>query len=224
MPLELLGPLGCGIQTGAGSVLNALKVEAGETIAVFGAGAVGLSAIMAAKVAAAATIIAVDLVPERLALAQELGATHVIDASGADVLGAIRAIAGPGVHYTLDTTGNVRVIRTAVDALRPRGTCGIVGATSAGVELPLDTIGFMSTSKTLRGIVEGDSIPDIFIPRLIDLYRQGRFPFDRLIRFYGFDEFGQAFADSAGGGTIKPVVRMPAAPSPAQAGVTAAGE
>jgi aryl-alcohol dehydrogenase len=207
-PLELLGPLGCGIQTGAGSVLNALKVEAGETIAVFGAGAVGLSAIMAARVAAAGTIIAVDLVPERLALARELGATHVIDAHNGGVLEAIRAIVPNGLHYTLDTTGNVAVIRTAVDALAPRGTCGIVGATAAGVELKLDTIGFMSTAKTLRGIVEGDSVPDIFIPRLIALYTAGRFPFDRLIRFYKLEELGRAFADSATGVTIKPVVRM----------------
>ena len=210
VPLELLGPLGCGIQTGAGSVLNALKVEAGESIAVFGAGAVGLSAIMAARVAAATTIIAVDIVPARLALARELGATHAIDGRDGDVVAAIRAITGAGVQYALDTTGNVDVIRTAVDALRPRGTCGILGATRSGVELRLDTIGFMSTAKTLRGIVEGDSVPDLFIPRLIELYRQGRFPFDRLVRFYAFDAFDQAFDDSADGVTVKPIVRIDA--------------
>jgi aryl-alcohol dehydrogenase len=207
-PLEVLGPLGCGIQTGAGSVLNALKVEAGQTIAVFGAGAVGLSAIMAARVAAAAVIIAIDVVPGRLALARELGATHVVDAQSGEVLAAIRAIVPHGLHYTLDTTGNVAVIRTAVDALAPRGTCGIVGATAAGVELKLDTIGFMSTAKTLRGIVEGDSVPDIFIPRLIALHAAGRFPFDRLVRFYKLEELDRAFADSATGKTIKPIVRL----------------
>jgi aryl-alcohol dehydrogenase len=208
VPLELLGPLGCGIQTGAGSILNGLDIEAGSSLAVFGAGAVGLSAIMAGKVAAATTIIAVDLVPERLELAKELGATHGIDAGKADVLEELRAITGGGVEYALDTTGNVGVIRTAVEGLRPRGVCGILGATAPGVELCLDTLDLMSTAKTLRGIVEGDSVPDIFIPRLIALYQQGRFPFDRLVKYYDFEELGQAFEDSAEGKTVKPVVRI----------------
>ena len=207
-PLELLGPLGCGIQTGAGSVLNALKVEPGASIAIFGTGAVGMAAVMAAKVAAAGIIVAVDLVPSRLALARELGATHAIDGRDGDLLEQIRAITGGGLHYALDTTGNTRVIRTAVDALGPRGVCGIVGATRPDDELKLDTINLMSASKTLRGIVEGDSVPDLFIPKLVALHAQGRFPFDRLVRFYAFDQIDQAFADSASGETIKPIVRV----------------
>lgn len=207
-PLELLGPLGCGLQTGAGSILNALKVQPGETIAIFGAGAVGLAAVMAAHLVGAGTVIAIDPVAERRALALELGATHAIDPSPGDVLGRIRQILAAGVHYALDTTGRVDVIRTAVDALRARGTCGILGATPAGVELKLDTVAFMSSSKVLRGIVEGESVPDIFIPRLVDLFLAGRFPIDRLIRLYPFSELDRAFADSAAGRTIKPIVRM----------------
>jgi aryl-alcohol dehydrogenase len=208
-PLEMLGPLACGIQTGAGSVLNALRVGAGDSFVVFGSGAVGMSAIMAARLAGAATIIAVDIVPSRLALALELGATHVINSRQEDPFAGIAAITGMGVQYALDTTGRVEVIRGAVGALRPGGTCGVLGAAPPNAELSLDYNRFMATSKVLRGIVEGDSVPQIFIPRLIALYLQGRFPFDRLVKFYAFDQINQALLDSEQGLTIKPIVRMP---------------
>lgn len=207
-PLELLGPLGCGIQTGAGAVLNALRPEAGSAIAIFGAGAVGLSAVMAARVAGCGTIIAVDVVPERLALARELGATHVIDSRGTEPVAAIRALCGPGAETTLDTTGLPAVIRAAVEALRPRGTCGILGASKPGTELVLDANDLMQGCKQIRGIIEGDAVPAVFIPRLIELYLQGRFPFDRLVRFYDFDQINAAARDSAEGGTIKPILRL----------------
>ena len=209
-PLELLGPLGCGVQTGAGSVLNALGVGPGDDFVVFGSGAVGLSAVMGARVGGATTIIAVDVMPERLKLAEELGATHTIDGRADDLVAQIAAITGGGVRYSLDTTGNVTVIRNAIDALRAGGVCGILGASAPGAELALPVGPFMSTSKTLKGIIEGDSVPDIFIPRMIELYRQGRFPFDKLVRFYALGEINQALADSANGVTVKPVIRMPA--------------
>lgn len=208
-PLELLGPLGCGIQTGAGSVLNGLKVGAGQSFCVFGSGAVGLSAVMAARLAGAAVIVAVDVVPSRLVLALELGATHVVNAREVDTLSALREVAPNGLDKVLDTTGNVDVIRTGVDALRPGGECGILGASPPGAELKLDVNAFMATSKCVRGIVEGASVPDIFIPQLIELYLQGRFPFDRLTKFYSLDEINAAVADSANGTTIKPIIRMP---------------
>ena len=208
VPLELLGPLACGVQTGAGSVLNALKVGVGDDFVVFGGGAVGLSAVMAARVAGAATIIAVDLLPQRLALAKELGATHMIDGSAADVVAQIVAITGGGVRYALDTTGNVKVIRDAIDALCAGGTCGVLGASPRGTELSIPIVPFMSLSKRLMGIVEGDAVPDVFIPQLIALWRQGRFPFDRLVRFYDFAQIDQALKDSEQGVTVKPVLRM----------------
>jgi aryl-alcohol dehydrogenase len=209
-PLELLGPLACGVQTGAGSVINALRVGAGESFAVFGSGAVGLSAVMAARVVGATTIVAVDINPRRLTLAQELGATHVIDGGNADVVSEIVALTGVGVDYALDTTGNVSVIRGAIDALRMGGVCGILGASAPDAELRLPVAPFMSMSKSLRGIVEGDSVPDVFIPRLIALYQQGRFPFDKLVKFYAFDEINKALDDSEKGVTVKPIIRMPA--------------
>lgn len=211
VPLELLGPLACGVQTGAGSVINALKVGPGESFVVFGAGAVGLSAVMAARVCGASVIIAVDLFTARLQMAEQLGATHVIDGREPDIVARIREITGQGAHYALDTTGNVRVIQNALDALRMGGACGVLGASEPGARLNLPIGDFMASSKTLRGIVEGDGVPDVFIPKLIELYRQGRFPFDRLIRFYDLAEINDALHDSEAGVTIKPVIRMPAA-------------
>ena len=208
VPLELLGPLACGIQTGAGAVLNALAVPAGASFAVFGTGSVGLSAIMAAKVVGATTIIGVDIDARRLAVAEELGATHTIDSSSADATAEIMALTGRGSDFALDTTGLASVIRNAVDALAPRGTCGIVGASALGTEITFDEVHFMSGGRRLMGIVEGEAHPDTFIPQLIDLYRSGAFPFDRLVTYYELDRIEDAFRDCEAGTTIKPIVRM----------------
>jgi aryl-alcohol dehydrogenase len=207
-PLELLGPLACGIQTGAGAVMNALKVSAGKSFAVFGSGSVGLSAIMAANVVGATTIIAVDMNDERLAVARELGATHVINPGKVDATTEILAITGYGLHFALDTTGISSVIRGAVMALAPMGTCGILGASAMGSEIHLDEVHFMSGGRRLMGIVEGESNPDTFIPVLVELYAQGRFPFDRLVTFYDFADINQAINDSESGRTVKAIVRM----------------
>jgi len=208
IPLELLGPLACGVQTGAGSVMNALKIGPGDTFAVFGVGSVGLSAVMAARAVGATTIIAVDLVNGRLSVAKELGATDTINAGEADAVAEIQKITGAGVAFSLDTTADTKVVRDAVDALAPRGTCGVLGAFAMGQEITVDAVSFMSTGKKLQGIVEGESNPDVFIPRLIALHRAGLFPFDRLIKFYPFAEINQAISDSESGVTIKPVIRF----------------
>lgn len=207
-PLELLGPLGCGVQTGAGTVWRALGVGAGSTFAVTGAGAVGLSAVMAAHVAGATTIVAVDVVPERLELARELGATHVVDGKEQDAVEEIRRITGGGVDHALDTTGLPALIQQCVEALRQRGTAAILGASrpDAVVELPANA--FMQSCKTLMGVVEGDSVPDVVVPQILDLHMQGRFPFDRLVRFYDLDQVEQAAADAASGAVIKPILRI----------------
>lgn len=208
-PLELLGPLACGVQTGAGAVVNALKTGPGESIAVFGTGSVGLSAIMAARAIGATTIVAVDTNPARLTMALELGATHAFNPAGGSVPDRIMAVTGSGLAHALDTTGQARVIRDAVACLAPRGKCGIVGASPMGSEITLDQVHFMSGGRQLIGIVEGDSNPDVFIPALIELHRQGRFPFDRMIRVYPFSAIDEAIHDMEAGRTIKPVLSMP---------------
>lgn len=208
VPLELLGPLACGVQTGAGAVINALKVGADKSFAVFGSGSVGLSAIMAAKAMGATTIIAVDMNDERLAFAQEVGATHTLNPNNGDVTEAIMAITGYGLDFALDTTGLGPVIKGAVLSLAPRGTCGVLGASAPGSEIVLDEVHFMSGGRRLIGIVEGEADPDTFIPTLIRLYQQGRFPFDRMVTFYPMERINDAIADSESGITIKPIVRM----------------
>ncbi len=208
-PLRLLGPLACGVQTGAGAVINALRVGVGNSLAVFGAGSVGLSAVMAAKVVGAAAIVAVDLNAERLELARELGATHTIDGATPDLVARVVEATGGGAAFSFDTTGLPAVIRKAVDSLAPRGECGIVGAAPLGVEVTLDLMGVMTAGRKFRGIVEGDATPQVFIPVLLDLYLQGRFPFDRLVTFYPFDSINDAVRDSETGKVVKPVLCMP---------------
>ncbi|MBR0899177.1 NAD(P)-dependent alcohol dehydrogenase [Bradyrhizobium tropiciagri] len=208
VPLELLGPLACGVQTGAGAVMNALKVSAGRSFAVFGSGSVGLSALMAAHVVGATTIIAIDTNPARLEIAKSLGATHVIDPRQTNAVEEIMRITGAGLNFALDTTGLPAVIRSAVESLGPRGACGILGASGPDTEIILNETHFMSAGRRLIGIVEGDSNPDVFIPILIDLYRTGRFPFDKLVKFYALDEINAAIHDSETGAAIKPIVRM----------------
>ncbi|NGO08925.1 NAD(P)-dependent alcohol dehydrogenase [Streptomyces sp. HC44] len=206
VPLELLGPLGCGIQTGAGGVLNSLKPPAGSSIAVFGAGSVGLSAVMAAVVAGCTTIVAVDLNTQRLELAKELGATHVINDAEGDTVERLRDLTGGlGVDYTVEATAVPAVLRQAVDALNQGGTCGLIGAAALGTEVSLDMSSLLF-GRVVRGIVEGDSVPQLFIPKLVDLYRQGRFPFDKLIKSYAFEDINEAVEDAEKGTTLKAVL------------------
>jgi aryl-alcohol dehydrogenase len=205
LPIELLGPLACGVQTGAGAVLNVLDLRAGEDIVVFGAGAVGLSAIMAARVAGAARIIAVDLHESRLALAQELGATHVLRGDGADVGVQVRSLSGGGTRCALDTTGVPAVAATALGCIRTRGVLGLAGTPMGDVVLPAMNL-FLG--RRVVGIVEGDAVPQVMIPKLANWWRQGRFPFDRLVRKYSLDEINQAERDSLDGVVVKPL-RVP---------------
>src|ERR1700724_3833008 len=210
-PLERLGPLGCGIQTGAGAVMNALKVAPGTTFASFGAGAVGCSSIMAARAVGATTIVAIDIVPSRLEMAEELGATHVINTKKTNPVEAIRDITGGGVDYSLEASGDPSALHQAIEALGSLGTCGIVGAEPLGTEMSFDVNKLMISGKGIRGILEGESVPDIFIPQLIELNAQGRFPFEKLTKFYSLDQINQAAKDSEKGGTIKPIIRLSAA-------------
>ncbi|MEH6943307.1 NAD(P)-dependent alcohol dehydrogenase [Bacillus sp. JJ722] len=204
--LALLGPLGCGIQTGAGTVLNKLKPEFGSSIAVYGAGAVGLSAIMGAKIVGCKHIIAVDVHENRLELAKELGATHTFNGSKVDVVKEIKALTKGGTKYAVDTTGVPPVVRQCLQALRPLGTAAIVGITP---EMNLDVHNdLMMEGKTMMGVIEGDAVPRVFIPELVEFYKAGKFPFDKLVKFYDFDQINEAFADSKTGVAIKPIVRI----------------
>lgn len=208
-PLDLLGPLGCGIQTGAGAVINSLKVAPGSSFVSFGAGPVGLSAIMAAKVVGATIVIAMDVVPSRLDLALQLGASHVINSRERDVMEAVTEITGGGVDFALESTGRPEVLAQGIETLGLLGTIGVVGAPKLGTKAEFDVNNLLLKGRSIRGIVEGDSVPQIFIPQLIELHRQGRFPFDKLIKFYKLEDINQAVKDSESGSTLKAVLKMP---------------
>lgn len=206
VPLEIMGPLGCGIQTGAGAVINTLNPRPGSSIAIFGAGAVGQAAVMAAKIAGCTTIIAVDIQGGRLALAEELGATHVLNGSKVDATEEIRAITGSGVQYSLECSSLPKVFRQAVESLRIPGVCGLIGAAPLGTEVSFEMASILF-GRTIRGIMQGDCAPDVFVPQLIDLWRRGLFPFDRLIEFYDLEDINEAVRASETGQVIKPVIR-----------------
>ena len=204
LPLEKLGPLGCGIQTGAGAVLNQMRLAAGQSLAVFGAGAVGLAAVMAAKLAGASEIAVVDINPARLETAAGLGATRLVDGRDGDVVKAVTGTGG-GLDFSFDTTGAASVMAQAVTVLTRPGTCVLVGAGMDSVTVhPAELAG-----KTLTYCYEGNAVPQLFIPKLIALWQRGLFPFDELIKPYFLDEIDQAEAAAAAGTTVKPVLVMP---------------
>jgi aryl-alcohol dehydrogenase len=207
VPLEITGPLGCGIQTGAGAVVNRLRPKPGTAIAIFGCGSVGLSSVMAAKISGCAMIIGVDIIPARLKMAIKLGATHVINgAETPNVPDAIRKMTGSGADCSVDTTGNGICTRMALSCTRSGSSTVVVGG-GGDMTLNVET-DLMSVSKSLIGVVEGDSNPKLFIPELIEHYRAGRFPFNKLITYYDFEDINTAMHDSLSGKTIKAVLRM----------------
>lgn len=206
IPDAILAPFGCGVVTGAGGVLNVLKPQPGQNVVVLGAGAVGLSALMAAALTPAARLVAVDVVPERLALARELGATAVINGAETDDLTtAIKDATGGGAHVIVETTANVKVLTAAVPALVRGGAMGLIGAPAAGEQVTLPVVPLIMGAMRLEGIVMGDGTPP-FLQTLLRLYADGRFPVDRLVRTYPFEQIEQAMADAESGAAIKPVL------------------
>jgi aryl-alcohol dehydrogenase len=206
VPLELLGPLGCGVQTGAGAVINTLQARPGSSIAIFGMGTVGISALLGAQVCGCTTTIAVDIHPQRLEMAKELGASHTINSTETDPVEAILELTNGGPNFSLECVGNPAVFRQAVDVLPILGVCGLLGVVAPGTEVSLN-MDLIMNGRTVRGIIEGDAIPDLFIPQLIELYRQGRFPFDKIMKFYPFKEINKAVEDMEQGRVIKPVLK-----------------
>jgi aryl-alcohol dehydrogenase len=159
LPLAILGPLGCGLQTGAGAVVNSLRVQADQGIAIFGAGGVGLAAVMAAKAVGANPIIVVDLVPAKLALALELGATHVLKGDDVDVVASIKEIAPNGLDFALECVGLPRLLQQALDVLAPLGVCGLLGVSRPGTTVEI------AMSALLSGRTEKASSKEMPIPR-----------------------------------------------------------
>jgi aryl-alcohol dehydrogenase len=205
-PLELLGPLACSLMTGAGAILNVLRPAAREGAAVFGLGAVGLAAVMAARLAGCEPIVAVDPNGARRELALELGATHAVDpAAEADVVARVEAICPGGVACSVDAVGLGPVIAQALRVLRSPGLCATVGFQGNRNPVEIDH-GHLLFGRGLVGVVEGDADPRTFIPRMLELYERGDFPFDRLIRTFPFERVNDALEAARSGAVVKPVV------------------
>lgn len=208
VPLEHVCALACGGQTGAGAVLNVMKPQPDDGIAIFGVGTVGLSALMAAKIAGCDPIVAVDVHKKRLKLATDLGATHVFNHDGRAEVASDIAKAVGALRYSIETTANPFVLREAVEVLMPAGTCVLLGSARGGTEVSIETP-FLQNGRTLRGVIQGDSVPKQFLPQLADHIASGRFPVEKMIWFYPLAKINKAAEDSAAGKTIKPVLRMP---------------
>ena len=207
LPLHLMGPLGCGIQTGAGGIMRSLACEPGSTLLITGGGPVGLSAVLGAKIQRCTTIILVEPHPARRALAIEFGATHVVDpAETPNLAAAVRAIVPVGVDYAFDTTGVPAVQSATIGALAPKGVYGIVGVTPPGTPLPGEVNAVMTLGLTVKGIIEGDSDPDVFLPELMDHFRHGKLPFDRMISTFPFHQINEAIAAQHRGECVKVVL------------------
>lgn len=209
--LQAFAPLGCGLQTGAGTVVNVLKATEKDAIAVLGLGGVGLSAIMAAKLSGCRTIIGIDRVPGRMHDAMTLGATHVIDTTklpdGKTLIEAAREIcedAGPSM--TIDTTGVPALIMAAIEMTRKGGKIVQVGTTPPDFQVELPAFLFMNSGKSYIGAIEGNSISSQFIPKMIGWFREGKFPFDKLVKLMPAEDFQKGIDEMHTGETVKPII------------------
>lgn len=209
LPLHLLGPLGCGVQTGAGAVMRSLDLTGDDTLFVAGVGAVGLSAVMAARLRGCRRVVVLEPSETRRALALELGATHALDPTdGSDVAEAATKIQPGGFSAALDTSGREQALVACLAVLATQGVLGLLGSAAQDTPLPGHVNGVLSRGQSIRGIIEGDSVPQQFIPELLRHYEAGGFPFDRMIRTYPFIDINRAIADLKSGETVKAVLTM----------------
>ncbi|MFH0812967.1 MAG: Zn-dependent alcohol dehydrogenase [Pseudomonadota bacterium] len=205
-PLDKVCILGCGASTGIGSVLNTARLQPGETLAVFGCGSVGLSGIMAAKVAGAGKIVAVDVVDKKLVLAKELGATHTVNSSKKDPVQEIKEITGLGTDYAVEYIGNTDVMAQAFDSTCPGGTTIIVGAGPFGSKLNIDNMTLL-TPKTIMGCVEGSMRPQVDLPRYVEMFMDNKIPLGKIITHtFPLEEINEGFRLMKSGEMVKGVL------------------
>jgi aryl-alcohol dehydrogenase len=205
VPWEVASPLACGVQTGAGAIINVLKPAATDSIVVFGAGTVGLSAVMAAKFAGCETIIVADPQPARLELARELGANYTLDPTSEDAVAIVRAITGGGADFAIEASGSTAAGPLAVGSIASQGTCLLLGVVTFGTKIELDWIGLVS-GQTVLGAPFGGGSPAATISALLEMRAAGGLPVEKLVRTYDFHDIQHAIADMESGVTIKPVL------------------
>ncbi|KAH8592584.1 hypothetical protein B0O99DRAFT_653761 [Bisporella sp. PMI_857] len=189
--------------TGAGAVINILKPGKEHCVVIFGLGSVGFAALMAAAYLGVRQIVAIDIVDEKLLLAKDFGATHILNSAHCkDVVSRVKEITNGGADFALDCTGFPVVIETTIDCLAPGGSAASVGA-SPNTKIQIDPLAFLLRNKTYLGVIEGGS----FIPILMELYKQGQFPIDKVCRVYSLKDIGKAISDLYAGTVIKPIIR-----------------
>lgn len=207
--LKMFAPLGCGALTGAGTILNFWKCGNGDTVAIIGAGGVGMSAMMAAHASNCKKIIMIDVNKGRLDLSLSLGATDVINVKEVkDLTAEIMTITGgKGVNYLVETSGKTDVFNAASAALAVRGEAGIIAPDMSPTEV--GNLFFYLYRKTMHCIVLGMTTPQAIIPKMLELNKRGLFPYEKLVKQYKFEDMNQAIADMKSGVTVKPVLVMP---------------
>jgi S-(hydroxymethyl)glutathione dehydrogenase/alcohol dehydrogenase len=207
MPLDRAALIGCGVTTGLGAVLNTARIEAGSTVAVFGAGGVGLAAIQGARLAGARVIIAVDMHESKLALAKRLGATHAVDASQGDPVSAIRGIVRGGVQYSFEAIGLKAVAEQAFESLAPGGVATVVGMIPIGQKVEVDGFSLFWGERRLQGCNMGSNRFRVDMPRYVDLYLQGRLNLDDMITRRGrLEDVNEAFRAMKAGEVARTVL------------------
>jgi S-(hydroxymethyl)glutathione dehydrogenase/alcohol dehydrogenase len=206
MPLDRAALIGCGVTTGVGAVLNTARVEAGATVAVFGAGGVGLAAIQGARIAGAGMIIAVDVFETKLAQAKALGATHAVNASAGDPVPAIRELTGGGVEYAFEAIGLKKAAEQAFECLRPGGTATVIGMIPVGQKIELEGSVFLR-EKRIQGCSMGSNRFKVDMPKYVDFYLQGRLRLDEMISRRGrLEDVNEAFRAMKAGEVARTVL------------------
>lgn len=208
LPAELLAAIPCGVQTGAGAMINTFDVQNGESVIVFGAGTVGLSAVMAARMIGAATIICVDILQNRLEFAADLGATHVMNANDGEIAPRVKEILPRGAQYAFDASATVAALESAMQCIGQGGRIAIVSFPEGGKKFPFTTRDLFIRVGSLQGTIQGHSVPREFLPKLIDWQERGLFPYEKLVSTYDFADINKAFSDAEAGIAIKPVLLM----------------
>jgi S-(hydroxymethyl)glutathione dehydrogenase / alcohol dehydrogenase len=210
IPMDTASLIGCGVMTGAGAVFNTAKVQPGTTVAVFGAGGIGLSAIQAARIAGARRIIAVDVAENKLAMARKLGATHTVDASSTDPVEGVRGLSDGGVDYSFEAVGTKNTAEAAIQCLAVRGTATLIGLLPAGQSVEFNPQFVISGERRVQGCLSGSNRWRIDAPRLVDLYRQGRLNLDDMVSRHGrLEDLNEAFRAMKAGEVVRTILMFP---------------
>jgi alcohol dehydrogenase len=206
LPFEIAALFGCAVLTGVGAVVNSANVQTGESVAVFGLGGVGLAAVLGARLAGAGTLVAIDVVDEKLTLARELGATHAVKA-GPDAVAQVRAITGGGAEKVIETVGSEKVLEQAYVATRRGGTTVTVGLPHPDRMLSIPAVSLVAEERTLRGSYLGSCVPDRDLPRFFGLHADGRLPVEALLTHrLTLDEVNEGFDRLVSGHAVRQAI------------------